>query len=177
LEEFIPKMDKLRQPPELQFVSSDGDLSERWKRWIQTVNLYLDVCMKDASEKERCSAFLYIIGQDGRDIHNTFDFETSEVDKIKLLIQKFEDYCIPKQNTTMQRYKCNKRVQGETESVDQYVTELWLLAKNCRFGELQEELIRDRIICGIKAHRLQARMLRENDLTLDKPISICKADE
>ncbi|CAB4023870.1 Hypothetical predicted protein [Paramuricea clavata] len=76
-------MDKLRQPPELQFVSSDGDLSERWKRWIQTVNLYMDVCMKDASEKERCSAFLYIIGQDGRDIHNTFDFETSEADKIK----------------------------------------------------------------------------------------------
>jgi hypothetical protein len=51
------------------------------------------------------------------------------------------------------------------------------LAKNCRFGELQEELIRDRIICGIKADRLQARMLREDDLTLDKAISICKADE
>jgi hypothetical protein len=77
----------------------------------------------------------------------------------------------------MQRYKFNKRVQGETESVDQYVTELRLLAKNCRFGELQEELIRDRIICGIKADRLQARMLREDDLTLDKAISICKADE
>ncbi|CAB4013810.1 Hypothetical predicted protein [Paramuricea clavata] len=77
----------------------------------------------------------------------------------------------------MQRYKFNKRVQGETESVDQYVTELRLLAKNCRFGELQEELIRDRIICGIKANRLQARMLREDDLTLDKAISICKADE
>ena len=113
MEEFIPKMDKLRQPPELQFILSDGDLSERWKRWIQTVNLYMDVCMKDASEKERCSAFLYIIGQDGKDIHNTFDFETSEVDKIKPLIQKFEDFCIPKQNTTMQRYKFNKHVQGE----------------------------------------------------------------
>ena len=84
--------------------------------------------MNNVSEKEKCSAFLYIIGQDGGDIQNTFDFETSEVDKIKRLIQKFEDYCKPKQNTTMQRYKFNKRVQGETESVDQY--ELRLLAKN-----------------------------------------------
>jgi hypothetical protein len=72
----------------------------------------------------------------------------------------------------MQRYKFNKRVQGETESVDQYVTELRLLVKNCRFGELQEELIR--IICGIKADRLQARMLREDDLTLDKPLAYVK---
>ena len=67
--------------------------------------------------------------------------------------------------------------KAKTESVDQYVTELRLLAKNCCFGELQEELIRDRIICGIKADSLQARMLREDDLTLDKAISICKADE
>ena len=136
-------MEKLKQPPELQFVLSDGDLSERWKRWIQTVNLYMDVCLKNATKKEKCSAFLYIIGQDGRDIYRTFEFETSEVDKIKPLIEKFEDYCISKQNTTMQRYKCNKHVQGNAESVDQYITELLLLAKNCSFGELQEELIRD----------------------------------
>ncbi|CAB3981708.1 PREDICTED: uncharacterized protein K02A2.6-like [Paramuricea clavata] len=162
-------MDKLRQPPELQFISSDGDLSERWKRWIQTVNLYMDVCMKDASEKERCSVFLYIIGQDGRDIHNTFDFETSEVDKIKPLIQKFEDYCIPKQNTTMQRYIFNKRVQGETESVDQYVTELRLLAKNCRFGELEEE----QCISICKADEESRKQLK--DLTKDDSFKVSSA--
>ena len=170
-------MEKLKQPPELQFVSSNGDLSERWKRWIQTVNLYMDVCLKDTSEKEKCIAFLYIIGQDGRDIYSTFEFETSEVDKIKPLIKKFEEYCIPKQNTTMQRYKFNKRVQGDAELVDQYITELRLLAKDCRFGELQEELIRDRIICSVNSERLQARLLREEDLTLEKAINICKADE
>ena len=76
-------MEKLKQPPELQFVSSNGDLSEHWKRWIQTVNLYMNICLKDATEKEKCSAFLYIIGQDGRDVFSTFVFETSEVDKIK----------------------------------------------------------------------------------------------
>ena len=78
-------MDKLKQPPELQFVSSNGDLAERWKRWIQTVNLYMSVCLKDATEKEKCSAFLYFIGQDGRDIYSTFVLETSEVDKSKVI--------------------------------------------------------------------------------------------
>lgn len=148
------QMDKLRQPPELDFTSSEGNLSEWWKRWKQTMNLHMDVCMKEATEKEKCSAFLYVIGQDGRDIHNTFQFAEDEVDKIIPLIQKLDDYCTPKQNTTMERYKFNKRAQGETESVDQYITELRLLTKNCRFGDLQEELIRDRIICGINSERL-----------------------
>ena len=94
-------MHELKQPPELQFVSSNGDLAERWKRWIQTVNLYMDVCLKDAAEKKKFSALLYIIGQDGRDIYNMLVFETSDVDKIKPIIKKFEEYCIAKQNTTM----------------------------------------------------------------------------
>ena len=42
-----------------------------------------------------------------------------------------------------------------------------MLAKDCRFGELQEELSRGRIICGVNSERLQARLkLREEDLTL-----------
>ena len=113
----------------------------------------------------------------GRDIYSTFVFETSEVDKIKPLIKKFEEYCIPKQTTTIQRYKFNKRTQSDAESVDQYITELRLLAKDRRFGELQEELICDRIICGVNSERPQARLLPEEDLMLEKAINICKADE
>ena len=152
-------MDKLRQQPELDFTSYEGNLSERWKRWRQTMNLYMDVCLKGATEKEKCSAFLYVIEQDGRDIDNTFQFAEDGINKITLLIQKFEDYCTPKRNTTMERYKFNKRAQGETESVDQYITELWLLAKNCIFGDLQDESIWDRII--------QFMVLIQNDFKLD----------
>ena len=77
----------------------------------------------------------------------------------------------------MQRYKFNKRIQGDAESVDQYITKLQLLAKNCRFNELQEELIRDRIICGVNSETLQVRLPREDDLTLEKAINICKPDK
>ena len=42
---------------------------------------------------------------------------------------------------------------------------------------MQEELIRDRVICGVNSERLKARLLREEDLTLEKAINICKAEE
>ena len=40
----------------------------------------------------------------------------------------------------------------------------------------EEELIRGRIICAVNSERLQARLLREEDFTLEKAISLCKAD-
>jgi len=70
--------------------NSDGNLAERWKRWKQTANLYLEVSMGTKAEKDRCRAFLYIIGQEGREIYNTFTLGDDEKDKLDVLMQKFE---------------------------------------------------------------------------------------
>ena len=48
------------------------------------------------------------------------------------------------------------------------------LPKRCH---RERELTCDWIICGINSERIQARLLREEDLTLEKAINICKADE
>ena len=38
-------------------------------------------------------------------------------------------------------------------------------------------VIRDRIVCGVTSDRVKERLLREQDLTLDKAIQICRAVE
>lgn len=40
-------------------------------------------------------------------------------------------------------------VQGKSESIDAYVTDLKNKAKDCEFGQLTDLLIRDRIVCGV----------------------------
>ena len=50
-----------------------------------------------------------------------------------------------------------------------------MMAKSCEFGDLTESLIRDRIICGIDGDALRARLLRVQDLDLQKAITICRA--
>jgi hypothetical protein len=37
---------QFNQPPEMNF-SHEGNLSENWKRWKQTMNLYLEVALND----------------------------------------------------------------------------------------------------------------------------------
>ena len=42
------------------------------------------------------------------------------------------------------------RVQQEGETVDAHVTALKTLAETCNFGQLQDDLLRDKIVIGIK---------------------------
>ncbi|CAC5423835.1 unnamed protein product [Mytilus coruscus] len=165
-----------KQPLEMDF-SHEDNLSEKWKRWKQTMNLYLEVAMGEKTEKEQCRAVLYVIGLEGREIYNTFNFGENEADKLEVLLKKFEDYCIPKKNVTVIRHRFNTRVQNSSESIDQYLTDLKLIAKNCEFEHLKDGLIRDRIVCGTNSSRAKERLLREDGLTLDKAVGICRADE
>ena len=169
-------MDKLNQPPEMDF-STSGNIAERWKMWKQTVELYLDVTMSGKPEPEKCKAFLCVIGKEGREIFNTFVFPEEEKDKFTPLLAKFENYFIPKKNVKMERHKFNTQVQGSTELIDQFVTDHKNIAINCEFGAIKDDLIRDRIVCGTISERVKERLWREDKLTLDKAISVCRADE
>ena len=78
---------------------------------------------------------------------------------------------------TFERHKFNNRNQDVNETIDQYVAALRTLAATCEFESLHDGLIRNRIVCSIKTQSLKERMLRENDLTLQKAIDICRAAE
>ena len=74
--------------------------------------------------KGEMPSLLYVIGQTGHDIYNAMTLQDDERDKIDILFTKFEAYCKPRRNVTIERYRFNSRAQGKLETVDQYVTEL-----------------------------------------------------
>ena len=94
-----------RPPHEMKFDGSHGkNLSDTWRIWREEMELYLDVAMPDKSDKEKAKAFLYIIGQQGREIYRTMEFTTEAKDRtIKELLDKFNGYCNPKKNVTVER--------------------------------------------------------------------------
>ena len=141
------------------------------------MELYIELSMARKSEKDKCSAFLYVIGQKGCDVYNAMNLDDPQHDKIDVLFTKFEEYCKPKHNVTVERYRFNTQVQDKAESIDRYVTGLRLIAKNCSFGNLEDELIRDRILCGVNSDDVKQQLLRVQDLTLDKALTICRAYE
>lgn len=49
-----------------------------------------------------------------------------------------------------ERAKFNHRDQREGESVEQYISSLYKLVESCKYGELKDETLRDRIVVEIR---------------------------
>lgn len=169
-------MDGLRPPQTLCLDSSN--LSKTWKSWRDEFELYIGLTVAEDDEKKKVRLFSYLVGESGRELLDTLMGDTAKSDwTIKDVIEKFGNYCNPKVNETVERYKFFTRNQGTSESIDGYVTELKLLAKTCNFGTLRDALIRDRIVCGINSSNMRERLLQEKDMTLDTCIQLCRAAE
>ncbi|KAG5871692.1 hypothetical protein JTB14_026972 [Gonioctena quinquepunctata] len=111
---------------------------------------------------------LTLIGDVGMRIFNTFTFFEEEVDKLKPLMIKFEEYFNPKKNLTYQRHKLFKYKRSETESMEQYITELKNLALSCEFGT-----VKDILICGIQCASSREKLFQGDPDTLEKVVNIC----
>lgn len=88
------------------------------------------------------------------------------------MIKNFENYFVPKKNKTFFRHQFFTRNQQSGETIDQFVTDLKNKSKDCAFGTLREELIKDRLVCGILDTHMKERLLRVDDLTLDPALDI-----
>jgi len=61
--------------------------------------------------------------------------------------------------------------------VEQFVTDLKLLVRECSFKE-PDEMIRDRIVFGTNSRKIREKLINEGkDLTLDKAIDIVRTYE
>ena len=122
-----------------------------------------------------------LIGRRGQDIRDTFEFETDKDDEdivtVRMLFQKFEQYCRPKKNLIVEGHRFLTRNQEQSETIDQYVTKLKTLAASCEWGNLKDDLICSRIVSGIVSTRVRERLLRKPELKLTRAIEICQANE
>ena len=74
----------------------------------------------------------------------------------------------PTPSEIVQRYKFNTRTRHPGESIATFTAELSLLAKFCNFGDSLDDMLRDRLVCGIADTQIQRRLLAESKLTLKK---------
>ena len=164
------------QSPQMDWEAEN--LPERWKRFRQHVELMFSGSLSAKKEEEKCSYLLIWCGEKGRDIVSTWS-EVSNDDKKKLAtyFTRFEAHAEPKSNPVFSRYKFHNRVQSETETVEQFATDLKLLAKDCEFKE-PEEMIRDRIVFATNSQKIREKLINQGrDLTLEKAVDIARTYE
>lgn len=107
----------------------------------------------------------------GRECLQIFlNLNLSEDDKqnIDRCLEALDQYFKPTRNVVYERYVFNTCMQGNDESTQSYVTRLRKLAASCEYGELTDDLIRDRLVIGLKNNGDKVRLLREKNLDLKK---------
>ena len=140
-------------PPRLSLA---GNLAEDWKQWKQIYDAYETVTnLKSKPANFRVAAFITCIGPEALRIHNSLPYqEEGERQNIERIFELLNTYCIGETNVIYERYKFNNCTQGPTESIETYAASLRALAATCAFGPLNDELMRDRIVCGKSVFKL-----------------------
>ena len=171
-------MSNSQLPPPKALNLHEGNIAEHWRKFKQQWQLYeIAAGFEPRTAKVRTAAFLSVIGEAALEVYATFEW-ADDADKLKpdVVLQKFEDYCIPRSSVLFETYKFGTRTQEELESIDSYVTALRRIAENCAFGD-KDRRIRDQIVLGIRNNHVRERILREVDPDLQRVLEIVRATE
>ena len=126
------------------------------------------------SELRKISTLLYCLGPDAEDVLVSTNINSEERKKYCDVVKKLDDFFKVRRNVIFERARFNQHSQLDGETIDQYIAVLHNLAENCDYGMLKSELIRDRIVVGIRDSALSQRLQLDPDLTLEKAMRVAR---
>ena len=155
---------RLQPPAPFDFKTPD-----EWPRWRRRFQQYRAASgLSEESEERQISTLLYCMGEKAEDVLRSTAISDENLKKFGKVIDQFDEFFKVRKNVIFERARFNRRSQLEGESVEEFITALYQLVENCDYGTLQDEMIRDRIVVGIKDSTLSQRLQMDADLTLEK---------
>jgi hypothetical protein len=154
----------------------NSNLLVDWKRFKgQWVN-YVKAAKLNVEPKDRQAAILLAcIGSNAYTVYTTFQFENKDdCDDPEKLCQAFERYCVGELNVVYERYVFNRRQQEPGETFDSFVGDLRQLVKSCEYATVEDSIVRDRIVLGIRDDVTRRKLLQARTLDLKSAIDICR---
>lgn len=154
------------------------DVKEQtWEEYCEILEQFFEANGIDDEEKQR-AILISVVGPATykliRNLVSPDKPSSKTFDQLKTLMK---EHFNPKPSEIVQRYKFDSRSRQPMETVSVYVAELRRLAHDCNYGTTLEQMLRDRLVCGINDDRIQRRLLSETDLTFERAFKIAVAAE
>ena len=155
-----------------------GDIAGNWEFFRQQWSDYeIATGLIHREEIIRLATLRSAMGRECLQIFLNLNLSEDDKKKIDRCLEALDNYFKPTRNVVYERYVFNTCVQDNEESVQSYVTRLTKLAASCEYGELTDDLIRNRRVIGLKNNGDQVRLLKEKSLDLKKAIQMCITSE
>ena len=155
----------------------EGNLTLNWRVWYGSYELYAGATgLTTKTSKVQCCAFLHVAGLEAQKLFHTMNISSSDRQKIGVVVAAFKDYCQSKSNITIVRYRFISYNQG-TESIDVYIRELQYRVELCDYENMQDSILCDKLVCGVRDDKLRDKLLQTPNLKLEQCLEMCRLSE
>ena len=162
------------QPPE----GFNFSRPEEWQKWIRRFERFRIVSgLSEKTGETQVNALVYAMGEEAEDILRSFGLSADDSKKYDVVKAKFDGHFVKRRNVIYERAKFNQRRQEQGETVDSFITALYGLAEHCGYAGLHDEMIRDRIVVGLRDAKLSENLQLDPELTLDKAVTKARQSE
>lgn len=145
--------------------------ADDWLKWIKRFERFRIASGLETQEDEnQVNALIYVMGEEAEDILTSMHLSPEDAADYEVVKQRLNDHFIARRNVIFERAKFNQRQQAVGESVDHFIMELHCLAEHCGYGELHDEMVRDRLVVGLTDKRLSEQLQLDPELTLEKAV-------
>ena len=141
---------RLQPPDPLDFRSPDGWV--KWKRRFEQYRIASGLATEN--DDRHISTLLYCMGEEADAVLLSTNISDADRNNYENVILKFDELFKVRRNVIFERARFNRRVQKEGESADQFITALYELIETCEYGDLKEEMLRDRTVEGCAIYDL-----------------------
>ena len=168
-------MERYQIPPPAKF---DVSKPEEWPKWKKRFERYRIASGLDVQPGEnQVNALLYTMGEDAEDVVTSLQLTDEALTEYETVLERLEGFFVVRRNVIFERAKFNLRHQEEKETVDSFITALYCLAEHCGYGALHEEMIRDRLVVGLRDKKLSEQLQLNAELTLDRAVTRARQSE
>ena len=151
--------------------------NEDWSQYVERVEFFFTANGIEGEERKR-AVLLTVMGP------AAFGLLKRLVEPRKVARESFDslvaimrDHLESEPSDIVQRFRFNSRDRKPCESVALFNAELSKLAGRCNFGRVRDDMLRDRLVCGVNDELIQRRLLSERGLTYERALEIALAIE
>lgn len=105
-----------------------------------------------------------------------FSNSTSRNKTYKDVVKLLTDHYRPKPVIAVERFKFHSRTRQPNESVSTYLAYLRESSEFCNFGDSLEDMLRDKLVCGVNDARIQKLLLSEKDITFRRAQELARSE-
>ena len=159
------------RPPALD-LSDCLSLPKTWRMFKQRWNAYAAISgLTNMPEEYQVGMFVSAASDETLVIIKALPYGTSaERQKPSKVIELLEEFCLAGENVLFERHTFYKRSQGEDEPIENFITAIRTLAQTCNFTQdrkdSSDQMVRDRLLCGICDDSVHQRPLAKDKLDL-----------